>query len=279
MQQRYVTLPDGTKLPALGQGTWFMGESQSRAEQEIGTLRLGIELGLTLIDTAEMYADGGAEILVGKAIKGIRDQLFVVSKVLPYHATYQGTIDACHRSLKRLQTDYLDLYLLHWPGDVPLNQTVDAMQALITQGKIRRWGVSNFDVDDLQPLIPAIDDKQLMTNQVLYNLSRRGIEFDLLPWSRQHHLPTMAYSPIEQGRILTSPALINLAKQHRVEPAQIALAWVLRNPDVIAIPKTSSPDHLRANIKALAINLSDDDLVCLDSTFSPPSRKKPLEML
>lgn len=279
MQQRYVTLPDGTKVPALGQGTWFMGEYQSHAEQEITTLKMGIEMGLTLIDTAEMYADGGAEMVVGKAIKGIRDPLFIVSKVLPYHATYQGTIDACHRSLKRLQTDYLDLYLLHWPGAVPLNQTVDAMQTLIMQGKIKRWGVSNFDVNDLLPLIPAIDDKQLMTNQVLYNLSRRGIEFDLLPWSRQHHLPTMAYSPIEQGRILTHPALIHVAKQHNVEPAQIALAWVLRNPDMIAIPKTSSPDHLRANFQALAINLSDDDLACLDSTFLPPSRKKPLEML
>lgn len=276
---KYVSLPDGTKVPVLGQGTWFMGESPSQLQQEISALKLGIEQGLTLIDTAEMYGDGGAEIVVGKAIKGLRDKLFLVSKVLPFHASYQGTIAACNNSLRRLQTDYIDLYLLHWPGSIALSETIEAMNKLIEQGKIKRWGVSNFDVVDLLELEPLIDTQQITTNQVLYNLSRRGIEFDLLPWCRQKKLPTMAYSPIEQGRILTNKSLIDLAKQHNATAAQIALAWLIRNDDIIAIPKASSIEHVLNNVAALTINLTEQDLSLLDNIFPPPIRKKPLEML
>lgn len=276
---KFVTLPDGTKVPALGQGTWFMGETPATLQQEITALKVGIEQGLTLIDTAEMYADGGAEIVVGKAIQGVRDKLFLVSKVLPYNASYQGTINACNNSLKRLKTDYLDLYLLHWPGSTPLDETVSAMEYLISQGKIRRWGVSNFDVNNLIELIPFINQYHLTTNQVLYNLSRRGIEFDLLPWSRQKSIPTMAYSPIEQGRILQNKQLIELANQHQVSPAQIALAWVMRTDDVIAIPKASSAQHVLDNVQSLNIKLTDEDFRFLDTAFPPPTRKKMLEML
>lgn len=276
---KFVTLPDGTKVPALGQGTWYMGESSSSANQEIAALKCGIEQGLTLIDTAEMYADGGSETVVGKAIKGVRDDLFIVSKVLPYHASFDGTIHACNQSLRRLQTDYLDLYLLHWPGSTPIEETIDAMQSLIEQGKIKRWGVSNFDVDDLLDIESYVQNKQLITNQILYNLTRRGVEFDLLPWSRKYQLPTMAYSPIEQGRLLKHPKLQSFAQERNATAAQIALAWVLRNPDIIAIPKTSSTTHLLDNIKALDIQLSADDLRYLDSLFEPPTRKRSLEML
>lgn len=276
---KYALLADGTKVPVLGQGTWFMGESPSQLQQEISALKLGIEQGLTLIDTAEMYGDGGAEIVVGKAIKGLRDKLFLVSKVLPFHASYQGTITACNNSLRRLQTDYIDLYLLHWPGSIALSETIEAMNKLIEQGKIKRWGVSNFDVADLLELEPLIDTKQITTNQVLYNLSRRSIEFDLLPWCRQKKLPTMAYSPIEQGRILTNKSLIDLAKQHNATAAQIALAWLIRNDDIIAIPKASSIEHVLNNVAALTINLTEQDLSLLDNIFPAPNRKKPLEML
>lgn len=275
-----VTLPDGTKVPALGQGTWYMGETKNKQQQEVAALRLGIEHGLTLIDTAEMYADGGAEIVVGHAIKGIqRESLFIVSKVLPYHANKSGTIKACNQSLKRLDTDYVDLYLLHWPGSIPLEETIEAMETLIQQGKIKRWGVSNFDVSDLQNVESTVIDKQLMTNQVLYNLSRRGIEFDLLPWSRQHGLPTMAYSPIEQGRILKHTGLNQLAQKYNASPAQIALAWVLRTDDIIAIPKASNSQHVLDNIKALSLDLTTDDYARLDEFFPAPTRKKSLEML
>ncbi len=276
--QRWVLLPDGTKVPALGQGTWFMGESSSQQQQEISALKLGIEHGLTLIDTAEMYADGGAEIVVGKAIKGVRDKIFLVSKVLPSNASYQKTLQACHNSLKRLQTDYLDMYLLHWRGSVPLTETFDALQTLVEQGKIKRWGVSNFDLDDLLEVESYVDQHQIMTNQVLYNLSRRGIEFDLLPWSRKKSLPIMAYSPIERGRILTHQALIDMANQYQASPAQIALAWVLQKENVVAIPKASSTTHVIDNIKSLNITLSAEDLIILDKTFPVPKHKIPLEM-
>lgn len=276
--QRWVLLPDGTKLPALGQGTWFMGESSSQQQQEISALKLGIEHGLTLIDTAEMYADGGAEIVVGKAIKDVRDKIFLVSKVLPSNASYQKTLQACHNSLKRLQTDYLDMYLLHWRGSVPLTETFDALQTLVEQGKIKRWGVSNFDLDDLLEVESYVEQRQIMTNQVLYNLSRRGIEFDLLPWSRKKSLPIMAYSPIERGRLLTHQALIDMATQYQVSPAQIALAWVLQKENIIAIPKASSTTHVVDNIKSLDISLSAEDLIILDKTFPDPKHKIPLEM-
>lgn len=277
---KQVTLPDGTNVPALGQGTWFMGDSVIKRDQEINALKLGIDNGLTLIDTAEMYADGGAEKVVAKAIAGQRDKIFLVSKVLPHHADIFGTISACEASLRRLQTDYIDLYLLHWPSDIiPLAETVTALNKLVSQGKIRRWGVSNFDVADLQEIEKEVDAKQVMVNQVLYNLTRRGIEYDLLPWSRSKGLPMMAYSPIEQGRLLRNAKLHQLAEQHGVTAAQLALAWVLRTDDVIAIPKAANPDHVLDNLKALSIELTSEDEQFLDNIFPTARSKKPLAML
>lgn len=222
-RMRYITLPSGDEMPVLGQGTWFMGERSSDLQQEISTLQQGIERGLALIDTAEMYADGGAEKVVGAAIKGRRDDVFLVSKVLPGNASLEGTVAACEASLRRLGTDYIDLYLLHWRGHIPLAETAEAMENLIEQGKIGQWGVSNFDVEDLEELMTVVDNEQVATNQVLYNLSRRGIEYDLLPWCRSNSLPVMAYSPIEQARLLEHPALIEVAKRHGVSPAQVAI--------------------------------------------------------
>lgn len=276
---KHIYFPSGDHVPALGQGTWNMGESDSAAAQEIKALQYGIDLGFSLIDTAEMYANGGSETIVGKAIQGRRDRVFLVSKVLPSNASMTGTIKACEASLRRMKTDYLDLYLLHWPGSIPLEETVNAMTSLVKQGKIRQWGVSNFDVDDLQKLLQLIEPKQLATNQILYNLSRRGIEFDLLPWHEQHHIPLMAYAPIEQGRLLKNEALIKLANQHNVQPAQIALAWVLRHSNIIAIPKASSIEHVKDNANALSIVLTDDDMAYLDQHFPPPKNKEPLAVL
>lgn len=277
--KKWVTLPDGTKVPALGQGTWFMGESPTKLKQELDALRLGIDQGLTLIDTAEMYADGGAEKVVGKAIDGLRSKVFLVSKVLPSNASYKGVINACENSLKRLRTDYLDLYLLHWRGSFPLSETIKGMEVLIQQGKIKRWGVSNFDVDDLKVVEESINQHNLTTNQVLYNLGRRGIEFDLLPWCREKSLPTMAYAPIERGKLFNNQQLIQLAHKHQATPSQIALAWVIRCGDIIAIPKASSTEHIMENIKSLNIQLTDEDLATLDKAFPPPKHKVPLEIL
>lgn len=276
---RYIALPSGDDVPVFGQGTWFMGERSSDIPREIYTLQQGIERGLSLIDTAEMYADGGAEEVVGAAIKGRRDDVFLVSKVLPWNASLEGTVAACEASLKRLDTNYIDLYLLHWRGNIPLEETAEAMENLVEQGKIGQWGVSNFDVDDLEELLTIIDNQQLTTNQVLYNLSRRGIEYDMLPWSRSNSLPIMAYSPIEQGRLLEHPALIEVAKRHHATPAQIALAWVMRDHNVITIPKASTIEHMQENIGSLAIILQHEDYVTLDAAFPPPQRKTPLEML
>lgn len=276
---RQVQLPSGESVPALGQGTWFMGEDSTKAAQEVRALQAGIDCGMTLIDTAEMYADGGSEKVVGKAIAGRRDKVFLVSKVLPWNASFRGTQAACENSLKRLGTDRLDLYLLHWPGSVPLEETVNALEKLVEQGKIRQWGVSNFDVTDLEELLTVTEAKRICTNQVLYNLTRRGIEYDLLGWSKNIGLPTMAYSPIEQGRILRHPLLIELAKQCGVSPAQIALAWVLRRPDIIAIPKTASEQHVRDNLRALSVGLSPQVLAQLDEVFPAPLSKQPLAML
>ena len=276
---RYIALPSGDDVPVFGQGTWFMGEQRSDVPREIYTLQQGIERGLSLIDTAEMYADGGAELVVGSAIKGRRDEVFLVSKVLPGNASLKGTITACEASLKRLGTEYIDLYLLHWRGNIPLEETAEAMETLIDQGKIGQWGVSNFDVDDLEELLTIVDSEQLTTNQVLYNLSRRGIEYDMLPWSRTNSMPIMAYSPIEQGRLLEHPALTEVAKRHDATPAQIALAWVMRDHNVITIPKASTVEHMQENIGSLAITLRHEDYVTLDAAFPPPQRKTPLEML
>jgi diketogulonate reductase-like aldo/keto reductase len=273
-----LDLPSGQTVPVLGQGTWYMGEARHKRAEEVRALQLGIDLGMTLIDTAEMYADGGAEEVVGEAIRGRRDAVFVVSKVLPGHASRAATIAACERSLKRLGTDRIDLYLLHWRGGYALEDTLTGFEALLASGKIRSWGVSNFDVGDMEELL-AVGGRAVAANQVLYNLSRRGIEHDLLPWSAQHKVPVMAYSPIEQGRLLGNPALRRVAEAHGATPAQIALAFVLARPNVIAIPKSSNAAHLRDNAAAAAIELGADDLQTLDAAFPPPKRKQALEML
>jgi diketogulonate reductase-like aldo/keto reductase len=274
-----VMLPNGEAVPALGQGTWQMAEDASRRGQEIEALRLGLELGMTLIDTAEMYGEGAAEELVSEAIAGLRDQVFLVSKVYPHNASRNGVVQACERSLKRLGTDRLDLYLLHWRGAVPLEQTLAGFEELRRSGKIRHWGVSNFDMDDMEELaqVPGADD--CAANQVLYNVTRRGPEFDLIPWMAEHRMPLMAYSPVEQGRLPRSGALQAIGVKHRASPFQIALAWLLRQPHVIAIPKAGSANHVMENHRALEIKLDPDDVQRIDAEFSPPSRKRPLEMI
>jgi diketogulonate reductase-like aldo/keto reductase len=274
-----IALPTGERIPVLGQGTWQMAVSRSRRADEIAALRAGIDLGMTLIDTAEMYGSGDAEELVAEAIAGRRDEVFLVSKVLPENASRKGTIRACEASLKRLRTDTLDLYLLHWPGNHPLSETVDAFEALVKAGKIRRWGVSNFDVEDMQELMALPTGKNCVMNQVLFNLSRRGIEQGLIPWSRKHNIPIMAYSPVEQGRLLGNAALRRIAERLKATPAQVALAWVLTFPKVCAIPKAGRVDHVRKNHAALSLKLTADDLAALDAAFPPPKRQVPLEML
>ncbi|MGO4524290.1 aldo/keto reductase [Microvirga sp. 2MCAF35] len=274
-----VTLPGGEAVPALGQGTWQMAERANRRAQEINALRLGVELGMTLIDTAEMYGEGAAEQLVAEALAEQRDRLFLVSKVYPHNASRQGVVQACERSLRRLGTDRLDLYLLHWRGSVPLEETVAGFEELRRAGKIRHWGVSNFDTDDMEELFALPDGANCATNQVLYNVSRRGPEFDLVPWMQEHRMPLMAYSPIEQGRLPRSSVLDSIGEKHGASPFQIALAWLLHQPDVVAIPKASSEDHVRDNHRALEVRLDSDDLEVIDSEFPPPRRKRPLEMI
>lgn len=276
---RTTTLPSGEEIPVLGQGTWAMAEHPRRREDEIASLRLGLDLGMTLIDTAEMYGNGAAEELVSEAIAGRRAEVFLVSKVLPSHSTRSGTIAACERSLRRLGTDHLDLYLLHWRGNPPLEETLEGFTTLMNSGKIRYWGVSNFDPSDMQELVRIAGGAAVATNQVLYNLTRRGIEYDLLPWSRQRKIPIMAYSPIEQGRMLGHSELQRVATRHKATPAQIALAWLLRQDGLNAIPKASTPAHVRENRAALDLDLTEQDLAALDRAFPPPTRSQPLEML
>jgi diketogulonate reductase-like aldo/keto reductase len=275
---RTIALPSGETVPALGLGTWYLGEDPQRRSEEITALRLGLDLGMTLIDTAEMYGGGAAELLIGEAIEGRRDEVFLVSKVLPQHASARGTISACEASLSRLRTDRIDLYLLHWRGSIPMEQTLQAFEALVREGKVRYWGVSNFDVDDLEELVSLRGGDAVAANQVLYNLTRRGIEWDLLPWCKRHRTTVMAYSPIEQGRLLSHPELHRIADLHDATPAQIALAWVLR-AGVIAIPRTGSRAHVRDNRGALDIHLTAQDVADLDRAFPPPTAKRPLEML
>jgi diketogulonate reductase-like aldo/keto reductase len=273
---RRIALPDGAMVPALGQGTWKMGEAGRDAE-EVAALRLGIELGLTLIDTAEMYGDGAAEKLVGQAIAGQRDQVFVVSKVYPHHAGRTSAVVALENTLKRLGTDHLDLYLLHWRGAIPLAETVDAFERMVRDGKIRRWGVSNFDTDDMAELeaLPGC-----AVNQVLYSPEHRGIEFDLLPWQAARNIPVMAYSPVGQGgRLLRNPALARVAARHRVSAAQVAIAWGLRQQGVISIPKAGTASHVRENAAALDLVLVAGDLAEIDAAFPPPRRRQALAML
>ncbi|CAO3405043.1 aldo/keto reductase [Azospirillum palustre] len=275
-----VTLPDGTEVPALGQGTWMMAEGRGDRAAEIAALRAGIDRGLTLIDTAEMYGDGASEELVGEAIAGRRDGLFIVTKVLPSNASRIGTVKACERSLKRLGIDRIDLYLLHWRGGVPLEETVEAFESLIQAGKIARWGVSNFDVDDLEELAEATDLHGCAVNQVLYNPEHRGIEYDLLPFQHTARMPMMAYSPIGQGgRLLRSPALLAVAKRHGVTPAQVAIAWALRQQGVIAIPKAGTTAHALENAEAVKLALTGEDIAEIDKAFPPPKRKQPLAMI
>jgi len=272
-------LPSVEQVPVLGQGTWFMGEDRRRRDQEADALRLGIDLGMTLIDTAEMYADGGAEAVVGDAIYGRRDKIFLVSKVLPSNASRQGTIRACDNSLKRLKCETIDLYLLHWRGGYPLEETIAGFEDLRQAGKIRHWGVSNFDTDDMEELVLALGGHHVATNQILYNLTRRGPEFDLMPWCRGRKIPLMAYSPIEQGRLLGNKVLGNIAKECDTTPAAVALAWVLSREGIIAIPKSSNPVHLRENRKAVDLKLSAEQIATLDHAFAAPTRKVQLEML
>lgn len=272
-----IRLPSGETVPALGQGTWNMAEQPNLRAGEIAALKLGLDLGMTLIDTAEMYADGGAEVLTGEAIKGQRDRVFLVSKVLPNNASRRGTVLACDRSLKRLGTDRLDLYLLHWRGSHPLADTVAAFEELQKAGKIRHWGVSNLDPRDMQEL--ARVSRGCATNQVLYNLTRRGIEYDLLPQAQKQGMPVMAYSPIEQGRLLKQKPLLAVAARHGATAAQVALAWLLRQQGVIAIPKATAEQHVRDNRAACGITLTALDLAELDAAFPPPRKAQPLEML
>lgn len=276
---RSLQLPSGQTIPILGMGTWRMGENAKNRQAEIDALRYGLDLGFSLIDTAEMYGEGGAEAVIAQAIATRRSDVFLVSKVYPHNASKQGTIAACERSLKRLQTDYLDLYLLHWRGSIPLAETLDAFQTLQQAGKIRSYGVSNFDTEDMQEAIALPGGTTIATNQVLYNLTRRGIEWNLLPWCRQHSIPIMAYSPIEQGRLLNHRVLKAIAQDREVTPAQVAIAWLLHQEEVIVIPKSSRIEHVKQNYAALDLRLNAEELVMLDSAFPPPTRSVPLEML
>ena len=274
-----VTLPSGEQVPALGQGTWYMGEDPSARAQEVRALREGIELGMTLIDTAEMYASGGAEEVTGEAISGRRDGVFLVSKVLPHRAGYDDCIAACEASLRRLGVDALDCYLLHWRGGVRLQETLDAFATLVEDGKIRSWGVSNFDADDMAGLSDLPGGDAVATDQVLFNLTRRWPEPELLPLCRERGIPLMAYSPIEQGRMVRHPGLRAVADRQGATPAQVALAWLLGQGDVMVIPKASRLEHVRENRAALDLELTSEDLAELDATFPPPRGRAGMELL
>ena len=274
----FVTLPDGERIARLGQGTWEMGERSERRAAEIDALRAGIECGMTLIDTAEMYGEGATESLLGAALAGLREQVFLVSKVYPHNASRRGVVASCEASLKRLKTDRLDLYLLHWRGGIALEETVEAFEALRRDGKIRHWGVSNFDVDDMDELIAA-GGQTCATNQILYNVARRGPEFDLLPWMRARAMPAMAYSPIDHMRLPKRSVLDDIARERALSPVQVALAWVLSRQGICAIPKAGSVEHVRANREALDVVLSERELAAIDGEFEPPRAKVPLEML
>jgi len=284
VEKRKVTLPDGTKVSALGQGTWFIGENTSKREEEIKSLRLGLELGMNLIDTAEMYGEGLSEELVSKVIEGKRKDTFLVSKVYPHNAGKNSISKACENSLKRLSTDYLDLYLLHWRGRVPLEETIEGLEKLKREGKILRWGVSNLDTSDMNELFNKPDGDNCDVNEVLYHLGSRGIEYDLLPWQRERNIPTIAYCPLAQGGslkrdLLRNETLNEIARDHNVKPLQIALAWTIRESDIISIPKASSINHVIENAQAASIFLSSSELERLDKVFQRPSRKMPLDIV
>jgi diketogulonate reductase-like aldo/keto reductase len=274
-----ITLRSGDPMPVFGLGTWRMGESRGRKAAEVAIIREAVDLGVKLIDTAEMYGDGAAEEAIAEAIAGRRDGLFIVSKVYPHNASRKGVIEACERSLKRLRTGQIDLYLLHWPGQYPIAETLEAFMTLREAGKIRNYGVSNFDEEDLKEAWAAPGGREIASNQLLYNLSRRGIEWDVLPWLRERGIPTMAYSPLEQARLLDDRRLIAFGQKHGMTPAQVALRWLLAQKDMIVIPKTTRPQRLKENIAALNEALSDEQIAELDSLFPAPSGKRPLEML
>jgi len=275
-----VQLSDGEFVPALGQGTWRMGEDKSAHADEVAALRLGIDLGMTLIDTAEMYGEGGAEKVVADAIDGQRDRVFVVTKVYPHNASRTKLPKACERSLKRLRIEVIDLYLLHWRSNTPLAETVETFERLRSAGKIKRWGVSNFDLDDMKELLDIENGTACAANQVLYNLEHREIESGVLPWSQKNKIPIMAYSPVGHSRgLLKNATLKKIAKRHDSTPGQIALAWVLRQPGVIAIPKAGNQAHVRDNAKSVEIRLSDEDSGAIDREFPPPTSKESLPML
>ena len=273
-----IKLISQKEIPVLGQGTWRMGEKASQRQAEIDALKLGIDLGMTLIDTAEMYGEGGAESIVGAAITGRREEIYLVSKFYPYNASYKGLIAACDRSLSRLKTNYLDLYLLHWRGSIPLSETLMGLQHLKQVGKILDYGVSNFDTDDMQEAETLPGGKAIVTNQVLYNLMRRGIEWDLLPWCKKRNIPLMAYSPVEQRAFVNNSKLDKIAEKYNATSTQIALSWLLQQENIISIPKAVNPDHVRENRAALDIELTDEDLRSLDRLFKPPSHKLSLAM-
>lgn len=274
-----LRLLSGQDIPVLGLGTWQMGENPRQRQSEVAALRHGLNLGMTLIDTAEMYGEGGAEEVVAQAISGCRSEVFLVSKVYPHNASRHGAIAACERSLRRLNTDYLDLYLLHWRGSIPLAQTLEAFEALRLAGKIRSYGVSNFDIKDMTETCQLAGGEAIVTNQVLYNLMRRGIEWDLLPWCQKKGIAVMAYSPVEQGRLLQNPALQALALERGVSAAQLALAWLLHQQNVVVIPKSSRIEHVEQNRAALQLQLSLEELARLDEVFPPPTKPMQLEML
>jgi diketogulonate reductase-like aldo/keto reductase len=274
---RVIETRDGMRMPALGIGTWRMGERAGQKKDEIAAIRLAIDLGVTLIDTAEMYAD--AETVVGEAIKGRRDGLFIVSKVLPSNASRKGTVQAAERSLKKLGIDCMDLYLLHWEGSYPLEETLEAFESLRAAGKIRHHGVSNFDTRAMADAEGLKAGKKITSNQVMYNLARRGIERNLLPWCQKHQVAVMAYSPLDQGSLKSTGALASVARRHNVAPETIAIAWTMRDPWVASIPKASNPDHVRANVAAAGITLTPEDLVELDSAYPPPKRDVPLDIV
>jgi diketogulonate reductase-like aldo/keto reductase len=276
---RYVHLPSGAPMPVLGLGTWRMGEAGTRGADIIAALRLGIDLGMTLIDTAEMYGSGKSEEIVGEAARGQRDKLFIVSKVLPYNASQKGTIEACERSLKRLKTDRIDLYLLHWRGSVPLAETLAAFTRLQRDGKIRHHGVSNFDLDDMQEWVGLAGGEDVAANQILYNLSSRGPEWRLTPWCRERRIAIMAYTPLGEGRMLQHKALAEIAARHGATAAQVALAWLLDLDGTMVIPKATRPEHVRENRGALDVRLTADDLAAIDRAFPPPKGRTALGMI
>lgn len=274
MMEHSVIFPDHRKVCALGQGTWKMGKSALREADEIDALRAGIELGMSVVDTAEMY---GNEEMVGAAIRGLRDRVFLVTKVLPGNASRTGTKAACERSLNRLKTDYVDLFLLHWGGPHPIEDTVASMIELQQEGKIKAWGVSNMDVPEMERFYAVPGGVSCAANQILYNLAHRGVEYDLLPWCRERHLPVMAYSPADEGRLSRNPVLMEIAQKHEATPVQITLAWILRCPGMIAIPKAGSVTHVQENYRSLSIRLTAEDVDLLDGAFPPPVRKVHLD--